>query len=95
MNRTLLDECFRVKGRENFQLTVAEIQRDLDESMTYYNLERSHQGYRLRGRTPAQALREALGPEHLPNLRFETPSEDTEPVIDDATAQEDTAPESA
>ena len=57
---------------------VAEIQRDLDAFMTYYNLERSHQGYRLRGRTPAQALREALGLEHLPNLRFETPSEDTE-----------------
>jgi transposase InsO family protein len=95
MNRTLLDECFRVKGRENFYLTVAEIQRDLDEFMTYYNLERSHQGYRLRGRTPAQALREALGIEQLPNLRFETPSEDTELVIDDTTPQEEIAPESA
>lgn len=56
MNRTLLDECFRVKGRENFYLTIAEIQRDLDAFMSYYNLERSHQGYRLGGRTPALAL---------------------------------------
>ena len=72
MNRTLLDECFRVKGRETFYLSIAKIQRDLDAFMTHYNLERSHQGYRLNGRTPAQALREALGVEALPSLEFET-----------------------
>ena len=91
MNRTLLDECFRVKGRQTFYLTIAEIQRDLDEFMAYYNLERTHQGYRLGGRTPAQALREALGLTELPNLCFE-PSEDipttteTEVAIEPATA---------
>lgn len=81
MNRTLLDECFRVKGRENFYLTIAEIQRDLDEFMAYYNLDRSHQGYRLNARTPAQALREALGVEHLPELRFQLRAE----ALEDAT----------
>jgi hypothetical protein len=35
------------------------------------DLERSHQGYRLNGRTPAQALREALGVQTLPRLEFE------------------------
>lgn len=72
MNRTLLDECFRVKGRETFYLTIDEIQRDLDEFMAHYNLERSHQGYRLGGRTPAQALADALRTKakKLPNLRF-------------------------
>ena len=66
MNRTLLDECFRVEGRKTWYVTPEEIQRDLDRFLAYYNLERSHQGYRLRGRTPAQALREALGLEELP-----------------------------
>ena len=66
MNRTLLDECFRVKGRQKWYETPEEIQRDLDEYLAYYNLERSHQGYRLKGRTPAQALREALGKKKLP-----------------------------
>jgi transposase InsO family protein len=66
MNRTLLDECFRVEGRKTWYLTPEEIQRDLDRFLGHYNLERSHQGYRLRGRTPAQALREALGLEELP-----------------------------
>jgi len=78
MNRTLLDECFRVSGRTTWYIGVDEIQRDLDRFMTYYNLERSHQGYRLKGRTPAQALREALGLERLPDLDF-TKKEETEP----------------
>jgi transposase InsO family protein len=66
MNRTLLDECFRVKGRTEWYLTPAEIQRDLDAYLEEYNLRRTHQGYRVQGRTPAQALREALGVEELP-----------------------------
>jgi transposase InsO family protein len=71
MNRTLLDECFRVTGRTTWYTEVAEIQQDLDRFMEYYNLQRSHQGYRLNGRTPAQALREALEIDHLPSLMQE------------------------
>lgn len=66
MNRTLLDECFRVAGRTTWYIGIEEIQRDLDTFITYYNLKRSHQGYRLQGRTPAQALREALEIDELP-----------------------------
>ena len=68
MNRTLLDECFRVQGRTTWYIEPEEIQRDLDRFLEYYNLRRSHQGYRLQGRTPAQALREALGIEELPTM---------------------------
>jgi len=89
MNRTLLDECFRVKGRQNWYLEIAEIQRDLDAFMSHYNLERCHQGYRLGGRTPAQALREALGIDSVPSLRFDTPESiptDSEPPDQEVTA---------
>jgi transposase InsO family protein len=75
MNRTLLDECFRVSGRQTWYVAPEEIQRDLDTFLRYYNLERSHQGYRLQGKTPAQALKEALDREDLPPL---IPKEDTE-----------------
>ena len=68
MNRTLLDECFRVQGRQIWYIGIDEIQRDLDRFLRYYNLERSHQGYRLKGRTPAQALMEALGITRLPDI---------------------------
>ena len=77
MNRTLLDECFRVAGRQTWYITPDEIQRDLDVFLRYYNLERSHQGYRLKGRTPAQALREALNVETLPPI-VPDPEETTE-----------------
>lgn len=79
MNRTLLDECFRVQGRKTWYLEPAEIQRDLDVFLRYYNLERSHQGYRLKGRTPAQALQEALGIEELPPVTPD-PQEASEPA---------------
>lgn len=49
-------------------MTPAEIQRDPNAFLRYYNLERSHQGYRLRGRTPAQALRETLAIKNLPPI---------------------------
>jgi len=84
LNRTLLDECFRVAGRQTWYVGIAEIQRDLDAFMRYYNLERSHQGYRLKGRTPAQALREALGRDDLPSLDFASLTSDEE---DHATAE--------
>lgn len=68
MNRTLLDECFRVQGRQTWYVGPEEIQRDLDSFMRYYNLERTHQGYRLKGRTPVQALREALEVAEIPDI---------------------------
>lgn len=60
MNRTLLDECFRVEGRKTWYDAVDQIQADLDRFLEYYNLRRSHQGYRLLGRTPIAALCDAL-----------------------------------
>jgi hypothetical protein len=81
MNRTPLDECFRIAGRQTWYIGAEEIQRDLDTFMTYYNFERSHQGYRLRGRTPAQALREALGVTEIPSLDFTSPQPIEKEVI--------------
>lgn len=60
--------CFRVASRQTWYVEPGEIQRDLERFLTYYNLERTHQGYRLKGRTPAQALREPLGIEALPRI---------------------------
>jgi len=80
MNRTLLDECFKVAGRQTWYIEPEEIQRDLDKSapgstrkgvLRYHNLDRTHQGYRLKGRTPAQALREALGIEEIPDVTMD------------------------
>lgn len=61
MNRTLLDECFRVAGRTRWYVHTSEIQADLDRFLVHYNFERSHQGYRTKGRTPAETLFDTLG----------------------------------
>jgi hypothetical protein len=42
--------------------------RSSDTFLGYYNLERSHQDYRLKGRTPVQALKEALGRDQIPAI---------------------------
>jgi len=51
----------------------------LDKFLAFHNLERSHQGYSLKGRTPAQASRDATGRKHLPPIvpKEENPTEET------------------
>lgn len=65
MHRTLLDEQFRIEGQEKSQESIEDIQHNLVTFLEFYNLKRSHQGYRLEGRTPAQALCEALDRKRL------------------------------
>ena len=60
LHRTLLDEHFRIKGREKWYESVAEMQKDLDGYLHHYNHERTHQGYGMTGRTPFQAFLEGL-----------------------------------
>jgi hypothetical protein len=61
MNRTLLDECFRVQGRTKWYTEPDELQRDLDVFMAFYNFQR----YRIRGRTPAKALYDLIAEQWL------------------------------
>jgi Integrase core domain len=45
--------CPRNRVNSSYFTTRAALQRALDGFMRYYNTERPHQGYRLRGRPPA------------------------------------------
>ncbi len=56
LNRTILDEFLRVQGGQRTWVTLDDIQRDLDNFLYHYNFQRLHQGYRLNGKTPAEAL---------------------------------------
>jgi hypothetical protein len=49
MNRTLLNECFRIAGRTTWYERIKEIQGDLDRFLAHYNLDRSHQGTASKG----------------------------------------------
>lgn len=56
LHRTILDEHFRIKGREKWYESVEELQKDLDEYFRHYNHDRAHQGRDMNGRTPYQAF---------------------------------------
>jgi transposase InsO family protein len=60
LHKTLLDEHFRIKGRQKWYESLDEMQQDLDVYLRYYNYERSHQGRDMNGRTPYQVFMEGL-----------------------------------
>jgi len=60
LNRTLLDEHFRIKGREKFYESIDEMQKDLDEYLVKYNTKRPHQGRNMNGMTPLKAFKKGL-----------------------------------
>lgn len=50
---TILHEHWRLVFRRTYFRGVRQLQRTLDAFLAFYNQRRPHQGYRLRGRTPA------------------------------------------
>ena len=57
-NRTVLDEFFRPVLRRKFYGSIEALQKDLDEWLRHYNRERTHQGYRNRGKRPIDTIKE-------------------------------------
>lgn len=55
-NRTVLDEFFRLAFRQKAFGSVAELQKDLDAWLKFYNTQRPHQGYRNMGRKPLETI---------------------------------------
>lgn len=53
---TILSELWRCSFRRTYYTGVAPMQRDLDSYLKRYNFHRSHSGYRLKGRTPAEVF---------------------------------------
>ena len=60
LRRTLLDEHFRIKGRQKWYESVDEMQKDLNEYLVVYNTRRPHQGRGMNGRTPLKAFMDGV-----------------------------------
>jgi len=60
LHSTRLDEHFRIKGREKWYESVAEMQKDLETYLHTDNHGRTHQGRNMAGRTPHQAFLDGL-----------------------------------
>ena len=57
-HKTILQEFYQVTFRKKIYTDLEMLQADLDEWMTYYNNERTHQGKMCCGRTPLETLEE-------------------------------------
>ena len=59
-NRTVLDEFLRPALRRKFYPSKDSLQKDLDEWLQLYNSQRTHRGYRNRGKRPLDTVNEYL-----------------------------------
>jgi len=60
LNKTLLDEHFRIMGRQKFYESIDEMQKDLNDYLVRYNTKRPHQGRNMNGTTPYNAFKKGL-----------------------------------
>jgi transposase InsO family protein len=56
LQQTILHEHWRVVFRRSYFTGRAALHRSLQQFMRFYNFERPHHGYRVRGRTPASIV---------------------------------------
>lgn len=55
-HKTILQEFYQITFRKKLYGDLAELQKDLDEWLVYYNNDRTHQGKMCNGRTPMDTL---------------------------------------
>ena len=60
LQKTILHEHWRIAFRRQYFTSGRSLQGSLDRFMHFYNHERTHRGYRLRGRTPVTVFRGAV-----------------------------------
>ena len=60
LQKTILHEHWRIAFRRHYFTGRPMLQRSLDHFLHFYNHERTHRGYRLRGRTPVTVFRGAV-----------------------------------
>jgi transposase InsO family protein len=51
---TILNELWRCAFRRTYYRSLVPMEEDLQEYLRFYNFQRTHRGYRLKGRVPAQ-----------------------------------------
>ncbi len=55
-HKTILQEFYQVTFRKKLNVDLAELKKNLDEWLVYYNNDRTHQGKMCNGRTPKDTL---------------------------------------
>ncbi len=55
-HKTILQDFYRITIRKKLYDNIDDLQKDLDDWLSYYNNERTHQGKMCCGRTPIETL---------------------------------------
>jgi transposase InsO family protein len=56
LNQTIQEEFYSVAFRKKLYTSIEEMQKDLDDYLRHYNMERTNQGKRCQGRTPYETF---------------------------------------
>jgi transposase InsO family protein len=56
LHKTILDECWRPSFARYLHITLGGLRRDLDQYITFYNTDRTHNGRITKGRIPADII---------------------------------------
>lgn len=59
-HQTVADEFLKIQFRRKIYQSLPELREDLNQFLEFYNYQRAHQGYRVKGRTPMKALEDYL-----------------------------------
>ncbi len=60
LHRTMQDEFYAITFRKKVYTNIDDLQKDLDEWISYYNSERPHSGRYCYGKTPLQTFNESI-----------------------------------
>ena len=71
LHQTMLNEFYQVTFRKKLYSDLEALQKDLDEYMKHYNVERTHQGKRCKGRTPMETFIEGKKIYKEKNLEYQ------------------------
>jgi transposase InsO family protein len=69
-HKTLLNEFYQLAFRKKLYTNLEELQQDLDQFLFKYNFKRTHMGWKLKGKTPAEKLLEGARCLALPSPKI-------------------------
>ena len=88
-HKTILDEFYRVAFRKKLYTSLDEIQKDLDEWLTEYNEQRTHQGRWCYGKMPMQTFLDSIHLAKDKQIGGVTPSSRTNLLMGSSEAPDD------
>lgn len=83
-HKTLLNEFYHLAFRRKLYTSLEELQQDLDEFLFKYNFRRTHMGWKLNGKTPAEKFLSEARCLALPSPKIELSKNNKKPKVSES-----------